>query len=69
MAKGGKMDDAIVQRMEADMKELKRDRDHKDKKIQQLQQQIDQIQDHSSQNMIELFTARKERDIARFNLE
>lgn len=34
MAKGSKqVDDMLVQRLESDMKELKRERDHKDKRI------------------------------------
>ena len=58
-----------MQRCEQEIKDLKIEKAIKDKKVVQLQNQVETLTDQNRQSQIDFFATAKERDIARFNLE
>lgn len=58
-----------LQKYEQEVKELRQERCHKEKRLSQLLQQVESLNEQAAQTQIELFQAKKERDLSRFHLE
>jgi hypothetical protein len=58
-----------LQQLEHELKEVKAEKLAKEKRIVQMMTQIESLNDESAQQQIDLFSAQKERDQYRFNLE